>query len=180
MSVTALGDRIPRCGRDTFVHLAAIVIGDVVLEDGVSIWPGAVLRGDMESIVIGARSNVQDNAVCHTDTGHPLFIGPDCVIGHSVIAHGATIGARCLIGMGSTLLNGCVVGDNCIIGANSLLTQGKVFAPGSLIMGAPAKVARELRDDELDAWMRGCAAYTDLARLYTELGLAADLTAFQR
>lgn len=180
MSITALGDRIPRCGRDTFVHPAATVIGDVVLEDGVSVWPGAVLRGDMEGIVLGARSNVQDNTVSHTDKGYPLVIGPDCVIGHSVIAHGATVGARCLIGMGSTLLNGCVVGDTCVVGANALLTQGKVFPARSLIMGAPAKVVRELGDDELDAWVRGCATYTDLARLYTELGLAADLTAFRR
>ena len=131
-------------------HPDATIIGDVVLEEGANVWPGAVLRGDVERIVLGAHSSFQDNSVAHSDPGFPVVIGPDCVVGHGVIVHGATIGARCLIGMGSTLLNGCEIGEESVVGANALVTQGKKFPPRSLIMGSPAKVVREVTDDDLE------------------------------
>jgi carbonic anhydrase/acetyltransferase-like protein (isoleucine patch superfamily) len=180
MSITAFGERLPVFGRDAFVHPDATIIGDVVVEDGASVWPGAVLRGDLERITLGARSSLQDNSVGHTDVGHPLVVGPDCVVGHGVILHGATVGARCLIGMGSTLLDGCEVGDDCIVGANSLVTHGKRFPAGSLIVGAPARIVREVTDDELARMAELCGFYVQRARRYAELGLAADLSAFRR
>ncbi len=180
MSITAFGERIPLFGPDAFVHQDVSLIGDVVLEAAASIWPGAVLRGDLEQIVIGARSNLQDNCVAHTDIGHPLTIGPECVVGHGVIVHGATVGARCLIGMGSTLLNGCEVGEECVVGANSLLTQGKKYPPRSLIVGSPARVVREVTDDDLAVRASLCETYVARAREYAALGLGADLSAFRR
>jgi carbonic anhydrase/acetyltransferase-like protein (isoleucine patch superfamily) len=180
MSITAFGERLPVFGQDAFVHPDATIIGDVVLEDGANVWPGAVMRGDLERITLGAHTSLQDNSVAHTDAGHPVMVGPDCVIGHGVILHGATLGARCLVGMGSTLLNGCEIGDDCVIGANSLVTQGKKFPARSLIVGAPARVVREVTDDDLAEKARLCEFYVQRARQYAELGLAADLSAFRR
>jgi carbonic anhydrase/acetyltransferase-like protein (isoleucine patch superfamily) len=180
MSVTAFGDRIPVFGRDAFVHPDASVIGDVVLGDGASVWPGAVLRGDLEGIVIGAHTSLQDNCVGHTDHGHPLVVGADSVIGHGVILHGANIGARCLIGMGSVLLNGCEIGDESIVGAGALVTQGKRFPARSLIVGSPAKALREVTDEDLAVRAALREMYVDLSRRYAALGLGADLTAFRR
>ncbi len=122
----------------------AHVIGKVRLEASVSIWFGAVLRGDIEEILVGARTNVQDGSVLHTDKGFPLTIGPDCTIGHHAILHGCAIGENSLIGMGAILLNGARIGRNCIVGANALVTEGKEFPDDSLIIGSPARLARKL------------------------------------
>ena len=122
----------------------AQIIGKVRLETDVSIWFGAVLRGDNEEIFVGARSNVQDGSLLHTDMGYPLTIGPDCTIGHHAILHGCTIGENSLIGMGATLLNGAKIGRNCLVGANALLTEGKEFPDDSLIIGSPARLVRTL------------------------------------
>jgi carbonic anhydrase/acetyltransferase-like protein (isoleucine patch superfamily) len=122
----------------------AHVIGKVRIEGGVSIWFGAVLRGDIEEIFIGGGSNVQDGSVLHTDPGFPLAIGPDCTIGHRAILHGCTIGENTLIGMGATLLNGAKIGRNSIVGANALVTEGKEFPDDSLIIGCPAKLVHKL------------------------------------
>jgi carbonic anhydrase/acetyltransferase-like protein (isoleucine patch superfamily) len=122
----------------------AQVIGNVHLDEDASVWFGAVLRGDNALIRIGARSNIQDNSVLHTDIDAPLDIGADCTIGHRVILHGCTIGDESLIGMGSTILNGARIGRNCLVGANALVTEGKEFPDGSLIVGSPARVARML------------------------------------
>jgi len=180
MSITVFGDKVPRFGPEAFVHPDATVIGDVVLEEGANVWPGAVLRGDVERIVLGSHTSFQDNSIAHTDPGWPLVVGPDCVIGHGVIVHGATIGARCLIGMGSTLLNGCQIGDECIVGANSLVTQGKKFPPRSLIMGSPAKVVREVTGADLKPRAELRDRYARRSARYAELGLGADLSAFRR
>ena len=180
MSITAFGDRVPVFGRETFVHPDTTIIGDVVLEDGASIWPGTVLRGDLERITIGANTSVQDNGVAHTDHGYPLSVGPDCVVGHAVILHGATVGPRCLVGMGSTLLNGCVIGEDCVIGANALVTQGRVFPPRSLIVGSPAKVVREVTDEDLAVRASLREMYVERSRRYAERGLGADLAAYRR
>ena len=179
MSITAFGEKVPVFGPEAFVHPDATIIGDVVLEDGANVWPGAVLRGDVERIILGASSSFQDNSVAHTDPGFPLVVGPDCVIGHQVIVHGAVIGARCLIGMGSTLLNGCEIGEECIVGANALVTQGKKFPPRSLIIGSPAKVVREVTDEDLKPRAELRDRYRRRSLRYAELGLAADLSAFR-
>jgi len=180
VSIRAYRDRVPVFGADVFVDPDATIIGDVVLEDGANVWPGAVLRGDVERITIGGHSSFQDNSVAHSDPGFPVVVGPDCIVGHNVILHGATVGARCLIGMGSTLLNGCEIGAESIVGAHALVTQGKKFPPRSLIMGSPAKVVREVTDDDLAPRLELRDRYARRSLEYIELGLAADLSAFRR
>src|SRR5690606_14143710 len=123
-----------------FVAPNAVLVGDVVLGPEVGVWFGVVARGDNERIAIGARSNVQENCVLHTDMGFPLTIGENCTIGHSAILHGCTIGDNSLIGMGATVLNGAKIGKNCLIGANALVTEGKEIPDNSLVVGAPRKV----------------------------------------
>jgi carbonic anhydrase/acetyltransferase-like protein (isoleucine patch superfamily) len=127
-----------------WVAPSAAVIGKVRLKTDCSVWFGAVLRGDNEWIELGERSQIQDNATLHTDMGFPMTIGPDCVIGHNVILHGCTIGARTLIGMGATVLNGARIGAGCLVGAGALITEGKSFPEKSLIVGAPARSIRSL------------------------------------
>jgi carbonic anhydrase/acetyltransferase-like protein (isoleucine patch superfamily) len=180
MSISAFGDKIPIFSPTAYVHPDATIIGQVVLRDGANVWPGAVLRGDVELIELAARVSFQDNAVAHTDPGFPLYVGPDCIVGHGVIVHGAVIGERCLIGMGSVLLNACEIGDESIVGANSLVTQGKKFPPRSLIMGSPAKVVREVTDDDLVPREELTGRYQRRSVRYAELGMAADLSAFRR
>ena len=134
----------PDIGAGVWIAPTADVIGRVVLEDAVNIWFGAVVRGDGEEIRVGAGSNVQDNAVLHTDTGFPLRIGANCTVGHKAMLHGCTIGDGTLIGMGATVLNGAKIGKGCLIGACALITEGKEIPDGSLVMGAPGKVIRLL------------------------------------
>ena len=132
------------------MHLDATVIGDVVLEDGANVWPGAVLRGDVERIVLGAHTSFQDNAVAHTDPGSPVRIGAGCIIGHGVIVHGATIGARCLIGMGSTLLNGCEIGEESIVGARRPGHGGQESSRRAASSSARRpRCVREVTDEDL-------------------------------
>jgi carbonic anhydrase/acetyltransferase-like protein (isoleucine patch superfamily) len=148
------------------------VIGNVVLEDESSVWFGSTLRGDNEVIHVGRGSNVQENCVFHTDMGYPLTIGENCTIGHKVMLHGCTIGDNTLIGMGATILNGARIGRNCLIGAGALITEGKEIPDGSLVMGAPGKVVRQLDDEAI-------AKLTASARHYAENAarFAKDLTA---
>lgn len=134
----------PQIDPTAWVAPTADLIGNVIVEAGANIWFGAVLRGDNEAITVGAGSNVQENAVLHTDMGFPLTIGANCTIGHKAMLHGCTIEAGSLIGMGATLLNGAKIGAGSLVGACALVTEGKEIAPGSLVMGAPAKVVREL------------------------------------
>ncbi|GAA4112301.1 gamma carbonic anhydrase family protein [Aminobacter aganoensis] len=124
----------------------AAVVGDVRIGRDVGIWFGAAIRGDRETITIGARSNVQEHTVMHTDPGFPLTIGEGCTIGHCAILHGCTIGDNSLIGMGAIVLNGAKIGKNCLVGAGALVTEGKEFPDNSLIVGSPAKVIRTLDD----------------------------------
>ena len=139
-----LDDRRVRAEGDHFVAASASVIGTVLLKNDASVWFGAVLRGDIEPIVIGDGSNVQENCVFHTDMGFPLTIGTNCTIGHKVMLHGCTIGDGSLIGMGATILNGAKIGRGCLIGAGALITENKVIPDGSLVMGAPGRVVRQL------------------------------------
>ncbi|MBV8962635.1 MAG: gamma carbonic anhydrase family protein [Hyphomicrobiales bacterium] len=142
-SLNGVTPRLPPKGR-FWVAPGARVIGKVILHDEVSVWFGAVLRGDNDAIDVGARSNIQDHAMVHVDPGFPVAIGKGCTIGHHAIVHGCTIGDRSLIGMGATVLNGARIGADCLVGANALVTEGKVFEDGSLIVGAPARAIRKL------------------------------------
>jgi len=126
----------------------AVLIGRVRLLKNASVWFGAVMRGDTDWLIVGENSNVQDNSVVHADPGQPTTIGANVTVGHNVILHSATIGDNSLIGMGSTLLNRCKIGRECIVGANALVTEGKEFPDGSMIVGAPARVVRQLSEGE--------------------------------
>jgi carbonic anhydrase/acetyltransferase-like protein (isoleucine patch superfamily) len=126
----------------------AVVLGKVAIETDASVWFGAVLRGDNELIRVGARSNVQDGCVLHTDPGFPLEIGEDCTVGHMVMLHGCTIGRGSLIGIGSIIMNGASIGEECLIGANTLIPEGKVIPPRSMVLGSPGKIVRELSDED--------------------------------
>jgi carbonic anhydrase/acetyltransferase-like protein (isoleucine patch superfamily) len=144
-------------GEDSYwIAETAVLIGRVRLRRDASVWFGAVLRGDNEWIELGERSQIQDNATLHTDPGFPMTIGANCVIGHSVILHGCTIGENSLIGMGAILLNGAKIGAGSLVGAGALVTEGKSFPDGSLIVGSPAKAVRTL-DDKARAMIKGGA-----------------------
>jgi carbonic anhydrase/acetyltransferase-like protein (isoleucine patch superfamily) len=180
VSISAFGDKVPAFSPTAYVHPDATIIGSVVLRAGANVWPGAVLRADTDVIELAEDVSFQDNAVAHTDEGFPLFIGRDSLVGHAAVVHGATIGEGCLIGMGSVLLNGCEIGDESIVGANSLVTQGRRFPPRSLILGSPARLVRELTDDDLVPREELTGRYSRRAARYAELGMAADLSAFLR
>jgi carbonic anhydrase/acetyltransferase-like protein (isoleucine patch superfamily) len=134
----------PDLGAAAFVAANATVLGAVRLGPGSSVWYGCVLRGDINTIEIGAGTNIQDLTMVHLADDHGVKVGRDCTIGHSAIIHACTIGDECLVGMGATILDGAVIGDRCIVGANALVTQRFVAPPGSMILGAPAKVVRPL------------------------------------
>ena len=158
MAIYALDGVEPELPADGLYWVAetASVIGKVRLHSDVSIWYGAVLRGDNEEIEIGARSQIQDNATLHTDPGFPLTIGRDCVIGHNVVLHGCTVGDGSLIGMGANVLNGAKIGTNSLVGAGALITEGKEFPDNSVILGVPAKAVRE-SDDQVRAMVARAA-----------------------
>ncbi len=137
----------------------AIVLGKVKLEEDASVWFGTVLRGDNELITVGARSNVQDGSVLHTDPGFPLTIGEDCTIGHMVMLHGCTIGRRSLIGIGSIVMNGAKIGEECVIAAGALIPEGKEIPPRSMVMGSPGKIVRQLNDEEVERFGRAAGRY---------------------
>lgn len=158
MSLYALGDLEPEIAGDAWVAPGCHVIGRVVVAAQASIWFGSTLRGDNETIHVGAGSNIQENCVLHTDMGFPLTIGAGCTIGHKVMLHGCTIGANSLIGMGAIVLNGAVIGENCLIGAGALITEGKHIPDGSLVMGAPGKVVRAL-DEQAVARLKASALH---------------------
>jgi len=138
----------PVLGNGVYLAKTAVVLGDVTLGDYASVWYGAVLRGDINRIVVGANSNIQDNAVVHLADGFPCLIGEWVTVGHSAIVHACTIGDECLIGMGATILDGAEIGAQSIVGANALVTGGTKVPPGSLVLGSPAKVVRALTPEE--------------------------------
>jgi carbonic anhydrase/acetyltransferase-like protein (isoleucine patch superfamily) len=145
----------PGAGR-YWVAPTAVLIGKVILEEDASVWFGSVLRGDNEPIKVGARSNIQEGCVLHTDPGFPLTIAEGCTIGHMVMLHGCTIGRGSLIGIGSIILNGARIGEECLIGANTLIPEGKEIPPRSMVLGSPGKIMRQLSDE--DAARFGAAA----------------------
>jgi carbonic anhydrase/acetyltransferase-like protein (isoleucine patch superfamily) len=164
-SLDGFAPELPPEGR-YFVAPDANLIGRVRLGEDANIWFGATLRGDNEWIDIGARSNIQDGSVLHTDMGWPLTIGADVTVGHAVILHGCTIGEGSLIGMGATLLNGAKIGRFCIVGANALVTENREFPDYSLIVGAPAKVIRQLDEAAAAKLIASAAHYVENGRRY--------------
>jgi carbonic anhydrase/acetyltransferase-like protein (isoleucine patch superfamily) len=144
VTLYALDGHAPEIAEDAWVAPDANVIGKIVMAGKSSVWFGATLRGDNETITVGAGTNLQENVVCHTDMGFPLTIGTNCTIGHKAMLHGCTIGDNSLVGMGATILNGAKIGKNCLIGAGALVPEGKEIPDGSLVMGMPGKVVREL------------------------------------
>ena len=174
MTLYTLDGHAPQLPEDGEVWIApdANVIGKVVLESGASIWFGSTLRGDNEVIHIGAGSNVQENCVMHTDMGYPLVVGAGCTIGHKAMLHGCTIGDNSLIGMGATVLNGAKIGRNCLIGAGALITEGKEIPDGSLVMGAPGKVVRQLDEAAIEGLRKSALSYQRNMRRFRE-GLKA-------
>lgn len=155
-------------GSGVFVAPNATVIGNVYLHDSCSIWFGAVLRGDAEEISVGARSNIQDNAVLHADPGDPCVIGNDCVIGHSAIVHGATLEHHVLIGMHATVLNKVHIGAYSIIGANALVPAGAQIPPYSLVLGVPAKVVKTLDRETAEKIQENVNEYVKRAEVYIQ------------
>ncbi|MBV1903800.1 MAG: gamma carbonic anhydrase family protein [Marinosulfonomonas sp.] len=170
--IYALGDIEPQFPEDGDYWVApdANLIGRIVMESGSSVWFGATLRGDNEAIVLGQGSNIQENSVLHTDPGCPLNIGKNCTIGHKAMLHGCTIGDGSLIGMGATILNGAKIGAGCLIGAGALITEGKEIPDGSLVMGAPGKVVRQMDDDAIEIITRSAAKYqANMRRFKTQM-----------
>jgi len=160
----------PQIPASAFVADTASVIGRVFLGEETSVWPGAVIRADSEPITIGDGSNVQDNAVLHVDPGVPMTIGRRVTIGHQVMLHGCTIGDGTLVGIQAIVLNNAVIGESSLVAAGAIVTERKTFPPRSLIMGAPAKVVRELTDDDVAMLERGADTYIKRRALYlTEL-----------
>ena len=166
MTLYALDGERPDIAVDSWIAPEASVIGKVVIEAGVSVWFGACLRGDNEVIWISEGTNVQENCVMHTDKGFPLSIGAGCTIGHKVMLHGCTIGENTLIGMGAIVLNGAKIGKNCLIGAGALITENKTIPDGSLVMGTPGKVARELDNKAIMGLRASALHYQDNMRRF--------------
>ncbi len=175
MAIEVYRGLTPRLGKDVFVYASATVIGDVDLADQVSVWPQAVIRGDVNFIRIGERSNIQDGAVLHVShrrvadpKGSPLVIGCDVNVGHGVILHGCTLQDECLIGMGSLVMDKAVVESRVLLGAGSLVAEGQVLKSGWLYLGRPARKVRQLNDEELAYFGYLSANYVRLAREYLD------------
>lgn len=166
MTLYSLGDLTPQLGKGAWVARSADLIGDVRLGERASVWFGAVIRADNTPIVIGEQSNIQDGAICHSDEGSPLTIGARVTVGHQAILHGCTIADDCLIGMGARILNDAIIEAGCIVGAGALVTEGKTFPAGSLIVGAPARVVRQVADAEREALRTSAEHYAQKAARY--------------
>lgn len=152
--------------QDYYVAPGAVVLGDVDLSPGVNIWFGSVVRGDLARIALGARVNIQDGSIIHTDYDAPQEIGEGVVVGHGAILHGRRIGRDTLIGIGARLLSGCEVGEECLIAAGAVVTEGRRIPPRSVVMGIPGKVVREITAEELERTHQICAHYLEMAQRY--------------
>jgi len=166
VALYSIGDLMPELGRGAWSAPSADLIGDVRLGARASVWFGAVLRGDNTPLILGEETNFQDGAIGHSDPGFPLTIGARVTVGHQAIIHGCTIADDCLIGMGARILNGAVIETECIVGAGALITEGKHFERGSLIIGAPARVVRQVTDEERRLLRESARHYADKAQRY--------------
>ena len=162
-----LGDKEPKINGKVYIAESADVIGDVELSDGVNIWFGAVLRGDIEKIIIGKNSNIQDNVTVHTDLGIACVLGENVTVGHNVIIHSCSVGDNTIVGMGSTVLNRTKIGKNCMIGANSLVTHSIPTEDGVLILGSPAKIVRKLSEEEKKHLKDNADHYVENGKLFS-------------
>ncbi|MBP2630899.1 MAG: transferase hexapeptide repeat containing protein [Firmicutes bacterium] len=156
----------PSIDSSVYVASGVVVIGDVKIDQGASIWFNSVLRGDIDRIHIGKYTNIQDNSTVHVMGDHPTNIGDYVTVGHNAVVHGCTIGNNCLIGMGSILLGYCKIGDNCIVAAGTLITEGKIIPANSMVMGVPGKVVRTLTDEEVKAIRESAINYNLVAQEY--------------
>lgn len=166
MAVYQLDKLTPRVHETAYVAESAQVIGNVELAEGASIWFGAILRGDNEVMRIGKNSNVQDGSMLHSDPGSPLTLGENVTIGHQVMLHGCTVGDGSLVGIKAVVLNGAKIGKNCLVGAGSLVTEGKEFPDGTMILGSPARVVRELSPEQIAGLRHAADHYVDNAKRY--------------
>ena len=168
MNVHALGDKQPQLPPEGEYWIApnATVIGDVILGRDASVWFGAVIRGDNDPITIGARSNIQDGSVLHSDPGEPLTIGDDVTVGHTAMIHSCHIGSNTLIGIGAVVLGRARIGKNCLIGARTLIPEGKEIPDGSLVVGSPGRIVRELSEDQVAMLTASAAHYVQNWRRY--------------
>nr|WP_304215001.1 gamma carbonic anhydrase family protein [Fredinandcohnia onubensis] len=162
-------DKKPNVHETVFLAPGSYVIGDVQVGKETSIWFNAVLRGDEDAIIIGDRCSIQDNATIHLFEGSPVVVEDEVTVGHNVILHGCTIKKRCIIGMGSTILDGAVIGEECIIGANTLIPSNKVIPPRSLVLGSPGKVVRELTDKDFELIQLSIDTYVEKSYIYNDI-----------
>jgi carbonic anhydrase/acetyltransferase-like protein (isoleucine patch superfamily) len=174
MPLYSIDDLRPTVAADAWVAPSADLIGDVRLGARAGVWFGAIVRADNTEIVIGEESNIQDGAIGHSDPGVPLIIGARVTVGHQAILHGCTIADDCLIGMGAKILNGAVIERECIVGAGALVTEGKQFPPGSLIVGSPGRVVRQVTDAEKEALRISANHYAEKAARYAAALRRAD------
>ena len=168
MALYQLDEHSPRLGDGAWVADSAQVIGNVDLAEHASVWFGAILRGDTESLTIGKGSNVQDGSVLHADIGHPVVIGENVTVGHQVVLHGCTVGDGSLIGIQAVVLNGAKIGKHCLVGAGALVTEGKEFPDGSMIFGSPAKVVRQLTPEQIAGLQRSAEHYVANAKRFAK------------
>jgi carbonic anhydrase/acetyltransferase-like protein (isoleucine patch superfamily) len=175
MTLLPFRGKWPTIADDVFIAPGALLIGDVRLEAGASVWYNAVLRADSAPIIIGARTNIQDGAILHVDPGKPCVLGAECTVGHGAIVHAATLGDRILVAMHATVLSGATVGDEVIIGANAVVSEGKAIPGGTLVLGVPGKVVRPLRDAERARIRSNAAVYLELAKEHRASLLAAQV-----
>lgn len=166
MPIYQLGEFAPEIADSAFIADSANLIGKVTIKDNASVWFEATLRGDNEPIVLGENSNIQEGCVLHTDPGFPLTVGENVTVGHQAMLHGCTIGDGSLVGIQAVVLNGARIGKNCLIGAGALVTEGKVFPDNSLIIGSPAKVARELTHEDIQRMQANSNNYVARGRLF--------------
>jgi carbonic anhydrase/acetyltransferase-like protein (isoleucine patch superfamily) len=166
VAIYQLGNDVPQIPGSAFVAPEAIVIGRVTLGERASVWPGAVIRADDDTIMIGAETNIQDGAVLHVDPGCPLVVGAGVTVGHQAMLHGCTIGDGTLVGIQAIVYNKAVIGKDCLIGAGAIVTEGKVFPDRTLILGVPAKAGRTLSDADLAGMRRNTEAYRHRGSVY--------------
>lgn len=166
MAVYEIDGVVPEIADSAWIADSAQVIGRVTIGEHASVWFGVVARGDSDLIQIGARSNIQDGSVLHADAGVPLYIGENVSVGHKVMLHGCTIGDGSLVGIGAVVLNGAKIGRNCLVGAGALVTEGKEFADGSMILGSPARVVKELSVQQIEGLQRIAQHYVDNAERF--------------
>ncbi len=158
--------KMPVIGKNVFIAPTAVIIGDVIIEDNASIWFGAVIRGDRDTITIGAGSNVQDNCTLHVDSNHPLRIGSQTTIGHNAVIHGCTIADRVLIGIGAVVLNDALIHEGSVVAAGSVVPEGMVVGPLELAAGVPAKIKKRYEHDRAQTHVREAGIYLELSSDY--------------